>query len=129
MHLWGRRREWEDNLQGDRGGTSLAPVPSCLAPQGHNVSTTSNIKLLCGIFCTLNGLELKESNKWIVYVFPNNNDLYLSHPVTWQLVNFPFSGWLMLSLSACNTYKSVLLSQALTLFVVPGLAPWGRIGM
>lgn len=30
---------------------------SCLLPHGHNVSTTNSIRLLCGIFCTLNGLS------------------------------------------------------------------------
>ena len=60
MHLCGRFLNILFVMRQDPlGGNSIAPVPNCLAPQGHNVSTTNNIKLLCGIFCTLNGLKYK----------------------------------------------------------------------
>lgn len=36
--------------------TSWGSMLSCLLPHGHKVSTTSSIRLLWGIFCTLNGL-------------------------------------------------------------------------
>lgn len=50
----------------------------------------------------------------VVSLTYNIQNHYLSQPVTWQLVSLPFSGWLMLSLSACSTYRSVRLSQART---------------
>lgn len=45
---------------------------------------------------------------------------YLSHPVAWQLVNFPLSGLndpLMFNLLGCKTYKSTDLRHVL---VMPG---------
>lgn len=52
--------------------SSMGSMSSCLEPQGHKVSTTSRIKLLCGIFCTLNGR---------------------SQPETWQLVSLPWKSY------------------------------------
>lgn len=49
-------------------GTSCAVMSNCFDPHGHNVSTTNKIKLLWGIFCTLNGR---------------------SQPDEWQFVNLP----------------------------------------
>lgn len=69
---------------------SCGPISSCLEPHGHRVSTTNNIKLLCGTFWTLNGR---------------------SQPDEWQLVNFPFNGVLEFNLSGCSTNKSVFKSH------------------
>lgn len=73
-------------------GTSWASISSFFDPHGHSLSTTSKIKLLCGIFCTLNGL---------------------SQPDAWQFVSFPFNGVLVFSLSGWRTYRSVLRSHGL----------------
>lgn len=69
---------------------SCGPISSCFEPHGQSVSTTSKIKLLCGIFCTLNGR---------------------SQPDEWQLVNLPFSGVLEFKRSGCNTNRSVFKSH------------------
>lgn len=70
--------------------TSWGPISNCFDPHGHSVSTTNKIKLLCGIFWTLNGL---------------------SQPDEWQLVNFPLSGELVFNRSGCKTNKSVFKSH------------------
>lgn len=69
---------------------SCGPISNCFEPHGHNVSTTSNIKLLCGIFCTLNGR---------------------SQPDAWQLVSFPLSGVLEFNRPGCKMNKSVFRSH------------------
>lgn len=69
---------------------SCGPMSNCLEPHGQSVSTTSSIKLLCGIFWTLNGR---------------------SQPDEWQLVNLPFNGVLEFSRSGCNTNRSVFKSH------------------
>lgn len=50
-------------------GISWGSISSCFEPHGQRVSTTSRIKLLCGIFWTLNGL---------------------SQPDEWQFVSLPY---------------------------------------
>lgn len=79
-------------------------ISNCFEPHGQSVSTTNKIKLLCGIFCTLNGL---------------------SHPDEWQFVSFPLSGVLVFNRSGCNTNWSVRRSHwrvndesGITLFTV-----------
>lgn len=71
--------------------TSCGRMSNCFEPHGHNVSTTSKIRLLCGIFCTLNGR---------------------SQPDEWQLVSFPLSGVLVFRRSGCSTNWSVFRSHS-----------------
>lgn len=69
--------------------TSTGSMSSCFVPHGHVVSTTSRIRLLFGIFCTLNGR---------------------SQPDEWQLVSLPFNGLLWpvaFNRSGCSMYRSV----------------------
>lgn len=96
-------------------GASCGLMSNCFEPHGHSVSTTSNMRLLWGIFWTLNGR---------------------SQPDAWQLVNFPykksvgrqlvdktfinemrrkltFNGVLEFRRSGCSTYKSVFKSHGL----------------
>lgn len=41
--------------------SSRGSMSSCLEPHGHRVSTTSSMRLLCGIFWTLNGRSQPEA--------------------------------------------------------------------
>lgn len=93
--------------------TLVGSIEILVEKQGHVLSATIMIRLVCGIRLTLKGLEKTQK---VMITFLLIKSAYLSHSLEWQFVSFPLTGTglpSLLNLASFNSYKVTCLSHGL----------------